>query len=220
MPLTRDKKIFLAFLAILVVVIFADLHAQWSFPDTHWPIEKAEKVKLRAEQPITQKFTAARDGLSRVKILFGNSDLGANGEMQLSVLDENCAELLRRVEIKTESLDSGNTLDFNFPRLPKSKDQTFCLQLATVGKKSANVFVVSNTLPDNKSLVINDQELAGQALAMRPAYRNATLSQNLTELNQRISQYKPWFLKHFFLTAITLGFLLLSLLVIVILILL
>jgi len=54
--------------------------------------------------------------------------------------------------------------------------------------------------------------MIGKSLAMRPAYLNHYFWQDIQELNQRISQYKPWFLKHYFLDFIGLGFLSLSLL--------
>ena len=49
-----------------------------------------------------------------------------------------------------------------------------------------------------------------QSLSMRTVYRNATLWQDLGELNDRISQYKPWFLKDFFIGTIATLFVILS----------
>jgi hypothetical protein len=47
-------------------------------------------------------------------------------------------------------------------------------------------------------------------LSMRPAYENDNWKQDISELSQRISQYKPWFLKHFYLDAIAILFIVLS----------
>ena len=43
-----------------------------------------------------------------------------------------------------------------------------------------------------------------ESLSFRPVYRNKTLLADFVELNQRMSQYKPWFLKSVSLGGITL----------------
>ena len=57
-----------------------------------------------------------------------------------------------------------------------------------------------------------------KTLSVRGVYVNDNLGQDLRELSQRISQYKPWFLKHYFLEAIAILFMVLSVGLIVILI--
>ena len=204
--------------AILLLVILWKLLGDWSFPDTHWPIEKGEKVKLKTEQMIVQKFVASRDGLMRIKVLFGNSDIGKGGTLEMKIYDETCSTLLRDSKLKVTGLDSGNTEDFKFARIPDSKGKTFCMDLRYDGAKSANLFLENNSLPENKFLSVNGQELSGQSIAMRPAYQNASRWQNIRELDQRISQYKPWFLKGPYLLAIVFFFLLFTISAVILLI--
>ena len=59
----------------------------------------------------------------------------------------------------------------------------------------------------------------GKTLVMKPAYGSDSFWKNMETLNDRISQYKPWFLKHFYLDAIVILFLATSVAIVIILIL-
>ena len=184
--------------AVLLLVILFKLLGDWSFPDTSWPLEKGEKVKMEANQPLVQKFTASRDGLERIKILFANSAIGDGGKLEMKIYDETCSQLTRESTLNVTSISSGNTTDFTFSRIPDSKDQAFCLNLAykpQKGTKSASIFILDNPSPQSQYFRLNGQERPGQSISMRPAYQNASGWQNIIELDQRISQYKPWLLK-------------------------
>lgn len=203
----------------LFFLIFFRLNKLMSFPDQRWTLEKGEKIKMSSE--IVQKFEADRDGLARVKILFSSSDVKPGGTFNFQLYSENCQDILREVNLGITSLDSGNTVDFIFPKVKDSKNKTFCLKLKYAqkeGGKKANIFVIKNSMPQNKFLSINDEEFHGKSLAMRPAYRNSNLLKDFSELNQRMSQYKPWFLKHYFLHMIMFGFIILSIVLVLLLI--
>lgn len=212
--MTMLKKIKLIFIAVffgLLILIFFTLGNIWSFPDTEWPLTKGDKEKIRTE--VVQKFKANRDGLARIKILFGNSDINSGGTLIFKLFDEDCEESIRTTRLDINSLNSDNTTDFIFSKIKDSKDKTYCFKLSYDQKKDSkkiNVFIAENKMAQNKFLSVNGEELIGQSLAMRPAYKNATLFGDINELNQRISQYKPWFLKHYYLYFIAFGFLILS----------
>lgn len=215
------KTILLSLTAVFLLVILYNFIAAWHFPDTSWPLEKGEKTKLDSE--IIQKFEADRDGLSKIKILFGDSDVSPGGTFSLKVFDESCQEPVRSAKLDIRELNSDTTVDFVFPRIESSKGKVYCLKLSysqKKGGKKANIFVIGNTMKQNKYFSINGQEMAGQSVSMRPAYKKASLFEDAGELNERISQYKPWFLKHYFLWFISIGFILLSIGLVTILILL
>ncbi|MFZ2193529.1 MAG: hypothetical protein WAV31_04775 [Candidatus Moraniibacteriota bacterium] len=217
----RNKLILIIFFFLLLLVIFFRLNKALSFPDQAWKLEKGEKIKMSSE--VIQKFEADRDGLTRVKILFGSSDVKPGGIFNFKLYDENCQDILREVELEITSLDSGNTVDFIFPKVKDSKNKTFYLRLKYVqkeGGKKANIFVIENLMPQNKFLSVNNEEFHGKSLAMRPAYRSSNLLKDFSELNQRMSQYKPWFLKHYFLHLIMFGFIILSIFLVLLLVLL
>lgn len=200
-----SKTVFLTSIAILTILIVFNLLQQWGFPDTRFPLEKGEKIKLD-EPGATQTFVASRDGLSGVNILFGGSSIKNGGMLSLALLDEKCEKTLRKEKRFIQNLNADNSTDFFFSPLPDSAKKTFCFKANFVpekGSKKAALFAIPNTLPDEKlSLSINREVRPGESLALRPVYRNASFFADLAELNKRISQYKPWFLKEAFLTAI------------------
>ena len=216
--LQKDKIILgIAFLGLLFAIFFR-LEKTLSFPDQNWPLIEGERIKITSE--IIQKFEADRNGLTRIKILFGNSDVSPGGTFNFKIYDENCQDIIREKNLEITSLGSGNTVDFVFPKISDSKNKIFCLKLSYAqkkGGKKANVFINENRMAQNKFFSINGEEKTGQSLSMRPAYRNENLWQDSVELNQRMSQYKPFFLKHYFLSIIIFGFIILSILLVAIL---
>ena len=215
----KNKIILSIIFCGLLILIFFRLEKTLSFPDQNWTLEKGEKIKISFE--VVQKFETTRDGLTRVKILFGSSDTKPGGTFNFKLYEENCQNIIRETNLDIVSLDSGNTVDFVFPKINDSKNKIFCLKLNYTqkeGGKKAQIFVINNTMPEKKYLSINGEEKTGQAISMRPAYKNKYFWQDLSELNQRMSQYKPWFLKHYYLWFISLGFVILSISLIVFLI--
>jgi hypothetical protein len=212
--MTMLKKIKLIFIAVffgLLILLFFTLEKVWSFPDTEWPLTKGDKEKIRTE--VVQKFKANRDGLARIKILFGSSDVSPGGTFDFKLLDEDCRKTVRSAKFDITSLGSDNTTDFIFPKIKDSKNKTYCLSIGYAqkkGGKKAEIFITDNTKPENVYFSINGEQMQGKSIPMRPAYKNATLFGDINELNQRISQYKPWFLKHYYLYFIAFGFLILS----------
>ena len=215
----KDKLVLSLIFFGLLSLIFFDLEKNLSFPDQNWSLEKGEKAKISSE--IVQKFQADRDGLTRIKILFGSSDVAPGGKFDFKIYQENCQDIVRKTTLEITSLDSENTTDFIFSKIKNSKNKIFCFKLSYTqkkGGKKTNVFINENSMEQNKFLSVNGEEKKDQSLAMRPAYRNENIFQDFIELNQRISQYKPFFLKHYFLWFIIIGFIILSLTLIVMLI--
>lgn len=200
------KTIFLSSIVILTTLVCINLSRQWGFPDTHFPLEKGEKIKLD-EPGATQTFVARKDGLSGVNILFGGSSIKEGGTLSFALLDEKCETTLREEKRFIKTLNAENSTNFSFSPLPDSAGKIFCLTTQfdpEKGSKKAAIFAIPNTLPDEKfSLSINREMRPGESLALRPVYRNTNLFADFVELNHRISQYKPWFLKGAFLATIT-----------------
>lgn len=224
MPHLSTKKILLAASAILLAGVIVSLARSWSFPDTDWTIEKGKKVTL-AGSGATETFTASRDGLSDIRILFGNSRLGGGGTIHFSLLDATCKENIRMSDVHLSGLNSDDTVRFAFPRIPNSKDTTYCLHLTYERDPGTNgavtLFLTEAIGPAQGShLTVNNTERPGLSLPMRPSYRNASIAGDFRELTERISQYKPWFGKGAIIATIAILSILLSLGIIVIVILL
>lgn len=202
MPRLSSKTFFLASIAVLTMLVFVNLERQLGFPDTRFPLEKGEKIKLD-EPGATQTFVARRDGLSGVNVLFGGSSIKEGGTLSFTLLDEKCEKTLRKEKRFVKTLNADNSINFFFSRIPDSTGKTFCFKTSFApekGSKKASLFAIPNTLPNEKlALSINEEARPNESLALRPVYRNANLFADLVELNHRISQYKPWFLKNIFL---------------------
>jgi hypothetical protein len=218
------QKILLFFLAISIVAVFWMLAKNWAFPDTHWETRKDEKVSLEAGQALVQKFSASRDNLKQIEILFANSKIGNGAAVKVQIFSENCFELLREKSFQVSFLDSEEVLNFSFRKISDAREKVFCLKLVFEPKdqkKKAKVYIVENNNPENITLFDTQKNrvLPEKSLSMRPGYQADNWRENIQELNQRISQYKPWFLKHYFLFFIAFAFILLSIVMVVILIL-
>lgn len=218
-PHITPKIFFISLIVLILIIVFFNLSRIFSFPDTAWPLEKGEKEKIHTE--VIQKFIASRDGLSGVKILFGSSDVSPGGTLNLKIYQENCQKIVREVDLGITKLNSNNATNFNFPKIKDSAEKTFCLNLSYIkkgGGKKAEIFVIENPRSENKYFSLNGEETQGKAIPFRPTYKNATVFGDIYELNQRLSQYKPWFLKHYFMYFVSFGFLVLSVALIIILI--
>ncbi|MFH0969671.1 MAG: hypothetical protein V1804_04140 [Patescibacteria group bacterium] len=222
----NSKTIFLAILGIAIFLIAFRLVEEWSFPDSSWILQKSgEKIPLDKEKPLIQKFTAVRNNLSQIDIIFGNSNFKSGGIIDMKLLDENCSSAVREGFFDLSSTTSKYSYDFRFSKIPDSKDKTYCLALTFTqeggGTKKVKVFINGNPPSQSRSLLINTatgEKFEDKSLAIRPAYQNDNLWKNIDELNQRISQYKPWFLKHYFLYAIVFSMIIISIAIIVLII--
>lgn len=218
------KYLFLIIALLAVFFVFFRFYQQWSFPDTAWQLAKGEKTDIESKKPLQQKFIASRDNLSRIDIFLSSSSIKPGGTLKMAILDEACANILRTETWKVKDLDSEDSYSFRFAKIPESKNKTYCFSLVYTpllenGKK-AKIFLNENP-PAGSELILTTQEIIdSRSLAIRPAYQNDNLAGNIRELNQRISQYKPWFLKSIFLNIIVFSFLLLSFALVTILILL
>jgi hypothetical protein len=215
----NPKKITLAAAGIILAAVFYFMFSAWTFPDETWPMEKGEKIKL--DEAVTWKFEADKNGLDQIAVLFGGSKVKGTEKISLDIFDDSCANLIRQTSVDVDSLDADNSQNFKFKRIPDSSEKTYCLKMdysKSNGSKKAAVFLIDNPLAANKYLNLNGQEFQGRSIAFRPAYINGNIFKNISELNQRVSQYKPWFLKHYFLYFIGFGFIILSLVLAVLLI--
>ena len=217
------KKILLAIFALFFLVILVVLSRAWAFSDTDWVIRKGDRVKIPLSG-ITETFHIERDGLSQIQILFSNSRLGGGGALRLDILDASCTNILRSSTLHLVTLGSDNTVNFRFPRFPDSSGQWYCLNLTfqSTNKSGTALVFVSDAIGKTASshLFIAAEEQPGKSLALRPAYQNASLTGDLQQLIERLSQYKPWFLKGLFVALIALLSILLTIGIVVIVILL
>ncbi len=190
------KNILVGALVVGLILIGVSFLRQLNFPDSVYVLEKGSRMEIIPGDVLQQKFTASRDGLSNLKILFGGKPLTKDYKLDLILADENCAKKIRKTTLRGgQKFNSKYLYDFKFSKIDDSKNKEYCLKI---------VYTTTAENPKKKEVRLfenNNQDYAGQFI-FRPSYKNPTITQDLYQLNQRMSQYKPWFLKGGYLTII------------------
>lgn len=219
--LRNFKIIYFIMATLLCLAVAYKFSRSFSFPDANWNLTKGDKTEIKPGYPIGQVFSADRSNLVKIRILFGKSNLKDGGEIKLNLGDEDCENPIRKDSFNRKDMQPDGYYDFVFPKIEDSRDKTYCLLIDFKPEKtiykSFYAFMSSNLSPGAKFISIpgTGEKNEGQSLSMRPAYKNDNLWQDIEELNKRISQYKPWYFKHYYLNLVEVLFLLLSVLVIV-----
>lgn len=220
------RKILSAVLAIFLIAIFWRFATLLYFPASGQTLQKDALVKVHSDETISQQFTAEKNNLAKIEMLLRGPgiDYAKGDKVKMVLADQTCQKKLRIGELEPSFLASNNLYQFAFPAIPDSAGKTYCLQATFSPQKSSakslQVFVTSTPgAPYVLTNVTLNLKYPNSPLSMRPVYRNS-FWQNLNQLNQRMSQYKPFFLKHYYLWAILILFLALSLVLAVALILL
>lgn len=222
MKLLSSKTIPLALLGISVLLIFFKFSTLIAFPESRI-LDRDKIQKIYPGQTFSQKFIAKRDNLDTIQILFRTPGIKDGDIMTAKIADETCSDTLREGNLEKPFLNTDNVYLFKFPRIEDSEGKKYCLRLSyrtsNDSTKYLRFFTVAES--DPSLLFMNsatNEALNGQALSLRTVYRNDSLWQDLCELNDRISQYKPWFLKDFFIGTIATLFVILSIAMIILLI--
>jgi hypothetical protein len=210
------KQTFLIILGIVVFAIFFRFFTLLEFPDSSIVLEKGDPlIKEQSNESLQQKFTANRSNLTKIEFLLRTPGLKAGDTLKMQLADESCKKIVRTGTLGKSYLASDNLYEFSFAKIPDSNGKTFCV-ISTFKPKSSSAkallfFTQTDKQPASpvQNLTTGEADSA-QALSIRQTYTNDHWWQNLTELNQRLSQYKPWFLKHFFLATIIILFVILS----------
>lgn len=192
---------------ILFSLIFGFLRL-FGFPDSDWSLQKGERVVLLPGESLSQTFTTGRDGLRRIEILFGKFTLEGEDELMLELRDDTCSQILAQKTLVKKSFDSEYTYNFLFDAIHDSQNKTYCF-MATfttnrpVAKTKAPRFFIDEEAKQSALYTVTNpsgEKTPGPGLlAIRPGYINTSLVANGQEFFNRISQYKPFFLKSWFL---------------------
>lgn len=202
----KEKQIEQLLIAILITGMFfilSDLFKNISFPDSSYNfLGKDKRVELEPGKSVTQVFKARRDGLDQIKIIIGDlGSLGIHDSIDLTLAQSNCETPIATDTITSFTGEPKIYYHFDFDRIPDSLDKSYCLKIsysATERKKErpylraneGELFAHTAYFDDARSKFYE-----GRSLQMRPSYSNISFSQNLHELENRLSQYKPAFMK-------------------------
>ena len=201
-------------LGISVILIFFRFSTLIAFPDAH-TLDRDQIQKILPGQTFSQQFIADRDTLQTIQILMKGPGIKKGDTIIAKLADDTCVDTLRENVLEASFLNSDNLYLFTFPRIADSKEKKYCLLITFQEENHSSKYLqFFTTRQDNATLLLmntaTNEPLNGQSLSLRAVYRNDSLWQDLAELNARISQYKPWFLKNIFIGTIAILFVTLS----------
>ena len=218
-------RFILSVFLLFLLFVFFEFLANLSFPNAILSSPKTGTTNLYPYTPVTQVFSATKNNLSQINIGVKNIPKNIRHKILIQLADESCNNIIAEKEFSVFSVFSSPR-KFKFPSIADSDGKRYCLKITYLGEKLGKgelpYVEISEKPADPNSSYTNPGkggEFKGRTLKIEPAY-SGTLSENLTQLNQRMSQYKPWFLKGNYLVAIFALFLINSIILVLILVLL
>lgn len=218
------KKIILIAIIGILALFLVRFVFYLSFPDIDI-VRKDEKIKLYPYSPLAQKFTASGNNLAGIKFMMGEYELKNKEKIKLQLADETCQKIIKEDYLIASEFNSDNYYVFDFSKIEDSQDKIYCFVLTfkpenkDTKKLPRLAASLSSEFPFIGLSELNSgTAYPGQSLAMKPAYKNENFWKDLEQLDQRISQYKPWFLKKYYLASIAAAFIVLSFILVIILI--
>ena len=194
-----------------------------SFTDQSTSSERESKQeKMYPNSPIIQKITASENNLNQINISIGKFSADFMEKINLEVNDENCEKIIAQSSINALTWNSPNYEKFRFKTILDSKNKKYCLKFTYIPfKKEQDRRTYISSYEYEGSSYVNTgksvEEQKNRSLELKSAYENDSTWQNFSELSDRMSQYKPDYLKGIYLkTLFILSFVLVMLLVVVI----
>jgi hypothetical protein len=200
----NKEKTALAVVSVFGLVwIFGAFLANLSLPDSSYTfLGTSGKAKLDPGKPITQTFEAKRDHLDQIKVMIGNTGLWPTEKVVFELADSTCEHITASNTMTFLTPDPHIYYHFNFPAIPDSSSKRYCFRatyfsrfdrggdrpyLATSEDEQFAGWAYYNTG--------NDRFYEDRTLQIRPAYGTGSLLGDLSALVDRMSQYKPGFMK-------------------------
>lgn len=194
--------VLIAFLAGLAWILWSFFRIL-AFPDASPDfLGETKKVKLDPGAPVIQTFAADRDGLSQMKVVFGNTDLRPGEQIIFELADATCSATLASDTFQFSTPDPNIYHRFVFTPIPNSQGKTYCFK--------ATYFSLLDRGDDRPYLAAEKSDASigrsytntgtgrtyeNRTLKIRPAYAYGSWVENIDELVDRLSQYKPAYMK-------------------------
>lgn len=204
----------LALFIVGLLWIFGSFFANLSFPDSSYNFLGAtNKVKLDPGKPVTQIFTAKENNLDQVKVVLENTGLRTGEKIDFELMDATCEKMLAQNIYHFYNFSPFIYYRLTFPAIPDSAGQTYCFKVTYfspfdrgsdrpyLGASEGEQFAGWSYTNEG-----NNRTYENRTLQMRPSYSAGNFLGDLSRLSDRISQYKPEFLKGSALTLIFCAF--------------
>lgn len=222
-------------LSIIILAVIAAGTILWnffnslSFSEYSQVFYKDGKVKLYDQSPVIQdNITSEKNNLAQINVALGENELSSGEKIKLELFDSECKNLIRESEInffnQLPILEKPGYARFKFDALKDSANKDYCIKITYFGDRTSKELPTIHYDEGEEysgSSFQNTEKnkiYENASLIFRKAYVSETKVEDLKTLENRISQYKPWFLKNFFLCLIITFFIILSIAFVIILI--
>lgn len=208
----RIEYILIAMFLLGVVGIFWTFLSDFGIGESGYNfLGKTKKVTLSPGMPVSQTFTARENGLHQVRVVLGNASIRRGEHIGFQLMDEACATGIASVDFSGKPGKQGAYTVFPFEAISDSMGKRYCF-VATYSsdenRKGDKPYLSATDDPDpafaDRTLVDSNKGKAYESysLFLRPAYTEGSLRADLGTLLDRLSQYKPGFLKGWPITAL------------------
>jgi hypothetical protein len=194
----------LVFLAVTVVTLVDDVLSQRQTEDEISTI--TDRLNERANLPageitagvtLGQTFRATEPNLDSVEIMLATYQRTNTSPLLFSLYEYPAEAPLRTVVAEPDSIRDNKYRTFEFASIPDSAGKAFLLTLESPEAIQGDAFTAWLSECDcyqGGTALLSGEEQPGRDLAFRVGYHNEVTSV-LSELINRMSQYKPWFFK-------------------------
>lgn len=229
----KSSKFNLFLLLVFVfffILIFSRFFSSLSFPDFKDNFKETGETTLFPNKPIHQIFTAEKNNLNQVNVAIKNFNDWSRDKIIFNLKDENCKTILASDKINVFSPDytiyTPFTFSSSFSKISENQEMKLCAEIIFIPKNNTEESdfptIVYSSLKNSSFINTGDIEAEqfrnNKTLVMKPAYGSGSFWKDIETLNNRISQYKPWFLKHYFLYFIIFSFIILLVFLVIILV--
>lgn len=201
----RISYFLLVFFTLGVVGIFWTFLADFGIGESGYNfLGKTKKVTLSHGMPVSQTFTAHENGLHQVRVVLGNASIRRGEHIGFQLMDESCTAEIASTDFSEEPRKQGAYTVFPFPTIPDSEGKRYCFvatYFSDENRKGDKPYLSATDVPDpvfaDRTLTDSNKgkTYESHSLFLRPAYTEGSLRADLGTLLDRLSQYKPGFLK-------------------------
>jgi hypothetical protein len=225
----KFNNLLLITFSAFIFFVFLRFFLFLSFPLSDFMASQDKENTLYAGYPIIQHFTANKNNLRQVNFAIRDFPKFPGDKICFELMDNDCVNQIASDSINFSSLSYPSYKPFKFQAILDSKGESYCAKITFSPLIKRSFFLPKvlstkfKTDPAVKYYNAGDKNGKGktykdQTLAMKPAYGSGSFLNDISTINKRISQYKPWFLKHYWLYAIAFSFMIFSVLLVVLLI--
>lgn len=179
--------------------IFTLFFSGLSFSDSSFNfLGKKDSQRLKKEIGVHQNFTATEDGLTEVKLAIGNLHLLPGEQIRFELRNQECSQILATDSWNVFQPKPKTYLRFHFDRIADSQGKEYCafiMYSSPFDRKSSTAPRITTEKIEGVQYYVGTEAQENETLYLRSGYQEETLWQNIWRLIERMSQYKPEWIK-------------------------